>query len=51
MARSELIIGVYSAIGVNALYCVLGVQGSYTPNSLKTILGAFSCVYRYVMDV
>nr|DAH10734.1 MAG TPA: hypothetical protein [Caudoviricetes sp.] len=24
---------------------------SYTPNSLKTILGAFSCVYRYVMDV
>lgn len=23
---------------------------SYTPNRLKTILGAFSCAYRYVMD-
>ena len=33
---------------VNALYCVFGVN---TPNSLKTIIGAFSCAYRYVMDM
>nr|DAT93726.1 MAG TPA: hypothetical protein [Caudoviricetes sp.] len=25
-------------------------RSSYTVNSLKTIVGAFSCVYRYVID-
>lgn len=51
VARSEPFIKLYSVIvrecAVLRFRCS---KSSYTPNSLKTILGAFSCAYRYVMD-
>lgn len=52
MARSEPIIKLYSAIGCKcAVSRFRRSRLSYTPNSLKTIIGAFSCAYRYVMDM
>ena len=52
VARSEPFIKLYSVIvrecAVLRFRCS---KSSYTPNSLKTILGAFSCAYRYVMDI
>ena len=51
MARSEPFIKLYSVIvrecAVLRFRCS---RLSYTANNLKTILGAFSCAYRYVMD-